>query len=236
MPLDAGHEDVRRRSFLSRLGAGLAAVGAAFVPAAAARGGETQGAPRWSPARHAQDEWLEQVPGKHRFFFDAISPTGAGEAIAFATNYYTASQTGYGLGDADLAVVICLRHWATPFAFTDAIWAKYGVPLADRIQFKDPKTSAPPTTNVYLASTYGMQLPNRGVTLDAMIRRGTHFAVCDMATRVFAGVAAQATGGNRDAVYQDMRANAIANAHFVPAGIVAVNRAQERQYAIQFIG
>ena len=62
-----------------------------------------------------------------------------------------------------------------------------------------------------------------GVTLDAMIRRGTHFAICDMATRVFAGMAAEATGGNRDAVYQEMRASAIANSHFVPAGIVAVD-------------
>lgn len=235
MTLDASPDDVRRRSFLSRFGAGLAALSAAFVPAAA-RAAEPQGTARWSPTRHEQDEWLEAVPGQHRFFFDAISPKGAGEAIAFATNYYAASQTGYGLGNADLAVVICLRHWATPFAFTDAVWAKYGAPLAERIQFMDPKTNAPPTTNVYQATTYGMQLPNRGVTLNAMIRRGTHFAVCDMATRVFAGVAAQATGGSRQAVYDEMRANAIANTHFVPAGIVAVNRAQERQYAIQFIG
>jgi len=228
-----------RRSFLSRFGAGMAAFGSAFAAGAAPLGAtEPARAPRddWRPARHAQDDWLEQIPGKHRFFFDATSPNGAGEAITFATNYYNASKSGYGLENGDHAVVICLRHWATPFAFTDVIWSKYGAPLSERIRFTDPKSQQPPTTNVYQASGYGMQLSSRGTTLDAMIARGTHFAVCDAATRAFAGIVAGKLSLQADDVYREMRANPIGNAHFMAAGIVAVNRAQERGYSIQYIG
>lgn len=232
------HKDVpplERRSFLARFGAGVAAFGAAMVGADGALGAQAP-AKGWTPVRHAQDDWFDQLPGKHRFFFDATTPTGVGEAITFATNYYVASKSGYGLEERESAVVICLRHWATPFAFADPLWAKYGVPMAGRIKFSDPKTQQAPTTNVYRATGYGMQLPNRGTTLDQMVERGTHYAVCDMATRAFAGVIATAFGAKADEIYQEMRAAAIPNTHFVPAGIVAVNRAQERGYAIQYIG
>ncbi|HEX4935923.1 MAG TPA: hypothetical protein VFV33_22235 [Gemmatimonadaceae bacterium] len=190
----------------------------------------------YRPARHAQDDWLDQVPGVHRFFFDATSPTGVGDAITFASNYYVASKSGYGLEAKDLAVVICLRHWATPFAFSDAMWEKYGAAIAERIKFADPKTKAAPTANVYQADDYGMLLGNRGTTLDAMVKRGTHFAICDMATRAFAGIAAAKGGGKAEDIYQELRANTVANAHYMAAGIVAVNRAQERGYSLQYIG
>ena len=89
---------------------------------------------------------------------------------------------------------------------------------------------------MYQTSNYGMLLPNRGTTLDAMTRRGTHFAICDMATHAFAGIVAGKAGLRADDVYNEMKASVISNAHFMAAGIVAVNRAQERGYSIQFIG
>ena len=42
-----------------------------------------------------------------------------------------------------------LRHRATQFAFTDAIWAKYGAALSESEKFTDPKTSQAPIVNVY---------------------------------------------------------------------------------------
>lgn len=230
-------QPLERRSFLTRLGAGVAAFSTAMGLGAQdglAQGG--QPSDKWQPARHPQDDWFDQVPGKHRFFFDATSPTGAGEAITFATNYYVANKAGYGLDAKELAVVICLRHWATPFAFSDAIWAKYGTHFAERIKFTDPRTKAAPSTNVYLDDGYGMQLPNRGTTLDDMIARGTHFAICGLATRAFAGIIATKTGAKPDDVFAELNTGLIANAHMMAAGIVAVNRAQERGYSLQYIG
>ena len=221
---------------MARMAAGLAAfTGASSLVAAPAGAAHPSSGP-WQPTRHPQDDWLDQLPGKHRFFFDAITAGGAGEAITFASNFYIASKSGYGLDDADNAVVICLRHHATPFAFSDAIWARYGSVFGERIKFNDPKTQTAPVLNVYQATGYGTLLTNRDTTLSAMIQRGTHFAVCDMATRAFAGLAATRMQLKASDVYDELKASAIANSHFMAAGIVGVNRAQERGYAIQHIG
>jgi hypothetical protein len=225
----------RRRSFIGRLAAGAAAFGAALaagsVPAAALE-------PRsdFKPARHPQDDWFDEIPGKHRFFLDAVSPQGAADAIAFATNYAVANKSGYGLDAADLAVLIGYRHFATPFAFNDAVWAKYGAFWSGVINFKDPVTGAAPVRNVWnTRGLPGMQ-PNRGVTVSDAAARGNHFAVCDLATHVFADMTAKNVGGKAADIYAELRASALANTHFVPAGIVAVGRAQERGYAFSYIG
>ena len=93
----------------------------------------------WAPVRHAKDDWFDQVPGKHRLFFDTTTAAHVEEALKFAGNFLQANKDSYGLDDKDVAIVICLRHRATPFAFTDAVWAKYGKPFSDRISFVDPK-------------------------------------------------------------------------------------------------
>ena len=140
------------------------------------------------------------------------------------------------MGDDDNAVVIGLRHWATAFAFSDAIWSKYGVVFTERSKFTDPKTNAPPIINVYLTKGYGLTLGNREVTFQDAIGHKIQFAVCDMATRALASMVAARMSLKADEVYGELKAAAHQNTHFVPAGIVAVNRAQERGYAIQHIG
>ena len=50
----------------------LTAIGGAF-----AAGGSVSAAPgAFQPARHQPDEWLDQLPGKHRVFIDVVSGTG----------------------------------------------------------------------------------------------------------------------------------------------------------------
>ncbi len=221
---------------MARLGAGLAALtGASAIAGGPAAALPTATGP-WEPARHPQDDWFDQLPGKHRLFFDATSPMGAGDALQFSSNFLYASKSGYQLGDDDNAVVICLRHWATCFAFTDAIWARYGAVFTERSKFVDPKTNAAPVINVYLTKGYGMMLPNRDNTFQDAVSHRIHFAVCDMATRALAGQIASKMGAKADEVYPELKAAAHQNSHFVPAGIVAVNRAQERGYAIQHAG
>jgi len=222
-----------RRSVMS--GLGVAAVGVALGarPLAA----QTTGAGgRFQAARHQQDAWLDAVAGKHRTFIDASTPRGAGEAILYANNLYEANKSGYSLGEPDIVVVACMRHFATPFAYNDAIWKKYGTTLGMMIEFTDPKTKQAPSTNLLNSAAYGMALPNLGSTIDSVVKRGTRFAVCDMATHFFAGQIAMATKGNGDAIYKELTANALGNVHFVPAGIVAVNRAQEHGYALSHAG
>ena len=219
-----------RRSFLARLSAGVTAF-AAVVSSGGTVQGQSPASTKWQPERHEKDDWLDKGPAKHRLIFDTTTPDGLGEAIAFTSNFMRVNRTDYGLQNADLAVVIVVRHRSTPFAYSDAIWAKYGVPMASRAQFTDPKTKSAPTLNVYNATDYGAQLPNRGTTLDSLSKQGVQLAVCQVATRGIAGSIAEATGGNTDAIYNELVASIGSGARMVPAGIVAVNRAQERGYS-----
>src|SRR5262249_7037415 len=208
-----------------RLGSGSPGAGAALgaAPATALAQGSSSGG--CQPARHSEDEWFDKIPGRHRTFLDAVSAHGVGEALHFASNIFTTSKSGYGLDTADLAIVICLRHGATAFAFNDAIWSKYGEPLSAQTKMTDPKTDAAATKNPYNAES------RRDETFDAMIKLGVHFAVCDKSTQGLAGSLARKTNGQSDAVYKDLVAHVIGNAHMVPSGIVAVGHAQEHGYA-----
>ena len=67
--------------------------------------------------------------------------------------------------------------------------------------------------------------------MDALIKKGVQFAVCQMSTRGIAGRIAKANGVETDSVVKEITANLIGNARMVPAGILAVNRAQERGYS-----
>ena len=210
---------------------GSAAVAALAVGSPASAQSASTTTTRFQPARHAQDAWLDAVPGRHRTFIDASTARGAAEAVLYANNLFEANKTGYSLTDRDVAVVVCLRHFATAFAFTDTIWAKYGKPMSALLEFTDPKTKQAPTTNLLLSADYGMMLPNLGNSIPAVTKRGVQFAICDMATH-FVATQLAAAGGTADAIYKELTANLIPSSHLVAAGVVAVNRAQERGYTL----
>jgi intracellular sulfur oxidation DsrE/DsrF family protein len=184
----------------------------------------------WQPMRHPADDWYDEIPGKHRTFLDAVSAHGVGEALHFASNIFTTSKSGYGLEASDLAIVIGLRHGATAFAFNDAVWTKYSEPLSAQTRMTDPKTNAASAKNPYNSPD------RRDETFDAMIKLGVYFAVCDKSTQGLAGSLARRTEGQSDAVYKELLAHVIGNAHMVPSGIVAVGHAQERGYAYAYCG
>src|SRR3954451_5023775 len=225
-----------RRSFLARLGTGLATLGAALGAGTTATYAQGASDRQWQPARHAEDDWFDKLPGKHRMILDAVSGQGAGDALHFASNVLTTSKSGYGLDSGDLAVVICLRHGATAVAFTDPMWAKYSAPMSARAKLNDPKTHAPAVVNVYNSTELGGLLPNGSATIDALIKQGVHFAVCDQSTHGYAGGFARTTDGKADEVYKELTSHVIGNSHMVPSGIVAVGHAQERGYAYAYCG
>ena len=216
-----------RRSMLVGLGA-VAAASAATVRSA---GAQTAGT-AFRPTRHPEDSWLDQAAGaKHRVVIDAPTPHGAGEAILFANNLYEQNKNAYKGTDKDLAIVIVLRHFGTPFGYNDTIWAKYGKPMGTMLQFNDPKTKQPPTTNLFNSDAYGMDLPTLGDTIDEVRGKGTRFALCDAATHFIATQLA-GTSGNADAIYKELVANIIPSARMVSAGVVGVTRAQEYGYSL----
>jgi hypothetical protein len=220
-----------RRSFLSRFGIGAAVVAGVGAGLAAARPAVAQ-TNTFKPRRHKEDAWMEAHNPAHRIVIDSAFPAGGGAALLYANNNFLANRTGYGLEAQDIAIIVVLRHLSTPFAFTDAIWAKYGEALSDIIDFKNPATKAAPATNLYNTGGAGMSLPNRGVTIASLVEKNVQFAVCNSATRFLANAVAQQTKGDAEMVYQEFVANLVPNSHLAAAGVVAVNRAQEFGYTL----
>jgi intracellular sulfur oxidation DsrE/DsrF family protein len=219
-----------RRSFLTRLGAGVTVAGTALASGAPLANAQSASG-SFSPARHTQDDWMDKLPGKHRLVFDSTTPAGIGAAIGYGNNFLIASKDGYGLNDQDAAVIIIARHFSTPFAYNDAMWAKYGKAMPPPAALDDPRTKQRAAVNLYGVAAY-TDGANLGTTIDTVVKKGVHFAVCQMATRFFAGMLAQAVGGTADSVYAELTSNLIPNAHMVAAGILTVNRAQERGFTL----
>ena len=205
-----------KRSFLSTVGARITMLGAVAATASPIASAQSPAGGRWQATRHKQDDWLDALPGQHRLVFDTTEPAGMSAALLFSNNYYLANQSGYGLQNSDLAVVIIARHQSTAFAYNEEIWSKYGVPISNFID----RTKEPSKTNIYSKQ------------LSAAIGRGVHLAVCEMATRALSGVIARAVSANQDDIVKEISANLLPNSHLVAAGIVAVGRAQEHGYAL----
>ena len=219
-----------RRSFLARITGAAAAFGAAWSADTAVHAQSPQPAAAWRPERHAEDDWLDQA-AKHRLFFDVTTAPGVANAVQFGGNYFEVNQHTYHVDATDLAVVVCLRHNAAPFGYNDAMWKKYGETLARRADYVDPKNkAAAPAANPYTPLVPADATRVRG--LASLVTVGARFAVCNVSTFGVAGMIARAVGGKQDDIYKELAANLIDRARLVPAGIVAVNRAQERGYSI----
>jgi hypothetical protein len=235
-----GEKDMRRddndfkgrRSLIAGLGVAGAGLALGSTAARAQRARDRRG---FQPARHEIDAWMGELPGTHRIFVDSATAQGGAEALIYANNLYSAQTNAYAGDDADLAMIICFRHFSTPFGFNDAVWKKYGEAFGELIQFSDPATGEALMTNP--VNTPGRtDLPNFGMTVDSITARGAQIAICNAATQFFSGQLADRTGGSANDIYEELRAGAIANSRFVPAGVMALTRAQEYDYSVLIAG
>lgn len=225
-------ETTGRRQMISGVSAAIAAASVGSLPVAA-QGTHTE----FRPTRHAEDAWLDERAGTHRIFIDSATPAGAGNAILYANNLFGGHERAYAGGKmADLAMVVCLRHFATPFAFTNAVWAKYGKVLSALTGFTDPKTKEAPLTNLYTSGDYGLLLPTLGQTIEKVTKLGAYFAVCDGATNFLATNLAGPMASTPEAIYKDLTSNMIPNSRLVHRGVLAATRSQEYGYSLLYAG
>jgi intracellular sulfur oxidation DsrE/DsrF family protein len=206
---------VVRRSFLARLAAaGTALAGVAALPS-------TSAAQSRGPT-HPADAWLDDLKGQHKNIFDCTSVENGPSGWTFARNFLTAN-TGpvYQLKDADLNVIVCVRHLASVFGFNDAMWTKYKLGESQKVN----EGGVPALTNPH-AST-AMDLAKRGVIV----------AVCGMATTRIARTVASAAGLSAADIEADLRANLVTpTARVVAAGVIVTNRAQEKGFTYTYVG
>ena len=216
---ESGSND--RRALLS--GLGIAAVAGVALASSKAEAATKPG--KFKPQFHELDAWMEAIPGDHRVFIDTDSPSGATNALRYATNIQNAHVSGYKGKASDMAIIICLRHASTMFGYVDAMWAKYGTTFGAMSRAgapAGPADAAPPTKNAQLAG------------LTAAAGNGIHFAICDAATTLLSGMIARTAGKTAQEVHDELVANIIPNGHMVPAGVLALTRAQEHGYSFLY--
>ncbi len=217
---------VARRSFLARLASGAAAFSAAV-------GGGTvlPSIARALPVADEMDTWFGSMKGVNKVIYDCSAIVGAPDGVMFARNVIKFSADKLGTKDADNSVVVCFRHFATPFGYNDAIWAKYPA-FISMLSIMDPTTKKAATRNFLLHEEIEGQ---PGANLPGIRARGVQFAICGAATEFFAKQLAGKTG-DATKIQADLSANLIPGARMAPAGVVAVQRAQKAGFAYTYAG
>ena len=177
-----------------------------------------------SPVLHDQDNWMDELPKKHRIFVDTASRQGGQDGVNFAGNLFNINESTYGVKPADVGLIICFRHQATAYGYNEAMWAKYGQYFSQRLELPKPIASNP--VNPPSPAGEGDR------TVATLADRGAVIAVCAQATRGMATRIAMATGGSQEAILKELMANPVRNGRFVPAGVVAATHAQERGFTL----
>jgi intracellular sulfur oxidation DsrE/DsrF family protein len=221
-----------RRSFLARLAAGASAFGAAVALPRALDAQTPSPSPSPSPSQsqtresHELDKWLDELRGRHKQIFDLVSKAHISE-IAYARNFMGANNSDYAITDSDLSVIVSFRHEATPWGYNDTIWEKYKVGESLDVSIGEAKA----TRNPMLRSGNG----GDGL-IAALAARGVHFTCCSLSTGRYAQEWARKVGSTAAEVRADIAANLVPNGRIVPAGVVVLNRAQERGFSYIHVG
>jgi intracellular sulfur oxidation DsrE/DsrF family protein len=226
---------IPRRFFVSRLAATAAALGVTSAVACSPTGSDAARVSQaGTPAGTKQtelDTWIASFSGPQKCIYDSISPAGAADGVLYARNLITLSHDELGTTDPEMSVIVSFRHMATPFAYNDAMWAKYPA-LAELTKYDDATTKKRATRNVLLHDNV---MGFSDASIPGLGGRGVQFAACGAATTFIAGALAGKTGDAK-AIAAELAANLVPGARLVPAGVVVLQRAQKGGFAYTFAG
>jgi intracellular sulfur oxidation DsrE/DsrF family protein len=194
-----------RRGFFTRIAGVMALGAAAFVPTE----------PRAETDAEDGPDWPGKLSGRHKQVVDAYE-INEGFPLAFVLNFLEPNKSATG--------VIILRHEAFPLALNHAMWEKYKIGEAEKIN--DPETKAAAVKNPYFEPKPGV-LRNDKTAIDKLLARGTVFGACNLALRGHARRLAKNAGVTADEAAKEFAANIIPGITVIPSGVWGVNRAQE---------
>ena len=225
-----GSNNVHRRDFLGMLATGAAAAGIGSLAAPAVARAFTPAPPPTSMGEEFE-AWLGKIKGKHKQVYD-VTEFNHAMALAWSRVFLmTNASIGVPAGDAMSAVV--LRHAAIPLGMEQRLWDKYN--FGEMFQVIDDETKKPHTKNIFYSSPEGT-FPLPGMSIEALMKDGTIFGICDMALTFYSMKHAKAAGLKAEDVKADWVAGVLPGITIVPSGVVAVNRAQERGCSYCFAG
>lgn len=211
-----------RRRFLGRIATVAAAAGlSGMLPSRLA----AEDAPGDRSHDPALDAWFGKIKGKHRMIFDAPEPNSGMVAIWPRVYLNTMAATWPG----PTTAVVILRHAGLALAFSDPIWAKYGI--GEMFAIKDG--DAPAKRNPYATIT-GLPIPGLGIS--ELLKSGVLVGACDVALTIYSSGAAKKMGLDPDAVKKEWIAGLLPGVQMVPSGVLGVARAQELGCGYCFAG
>jgi intracellular sulfur oxidation DsrE/DsrF family protein len=230
--------DLSRRAFVAGAGAGVAALAGPELADAAATPAVTPAAsaPPSAPGTFDTVPFTFDVAGftavlnqpfPHRQLVSATSYATASDALAFMNNTLRAyaDPRGFNAGPKSVHAAAVLYHGTSCFlALDDSMYAKY--PIHSIIAGHDGSTAAP---NVNAGGADYRELVEK---------HGASFFVCNNALSGLAGLIAKKTADpgtavTRDqviAIHDDLAAHFLPGTLLVPAGVAAINAAQEAKF------
>jgi intracellular sulfur oxidation DsrE/DsrF family protein len=209
--------------------AGFAAAGAAGAPAAANGYDLAAIAGRLNlPFRH------RQVFGSHKL--------ADGAAAAFMVNSLNAYQFDYGDGPGTLHVLGIFYGTSVAMLLDDAAWRKYSIGVVQQRRGDPAKAATETGGNPYARASSTLDpAAARGdlhgfyhdTSIAALTKRQASFFACDNALNGLATDIAVTYGMSDEpveTVHADLRAHLLPGTLLVPAGVAAVNQAQEMKF------
>ena len=208
-----------RRKFFSAMALGATATSLPFLTNPAYAESDQLAELKFEQA----DDWFKNIKGKHRIAYDGSTPHG-GLPVIWNWAFYT-SNNATGSKDSEITAMTVFRHTGLMYAFKDEIWKKYK--LGAMVGINDSYTDSPSLRNtVYEPKENDFPLPG----IDGVKRlqeRGALFCACDLATKVFSGMAAKSMKLDPTEVYNDWVNGLLPGVQLVPSGVWALGRAQE---------
>jgi intracellular sulfur oxidation DsrE/DsrF family protein len=199
-----------RRDFLGRLAALGASIG--LLP------GHPIGAAE-GPAATVEDPWMKRVSGTHRVVFHSHLPT-EGLALRWAQTFLDTQKTVYGVREDDCAVMVGLNGRSIGWFFNEALWAKY------------------PSIGEVMGMPGGRNPMTEAVAI--LARRKVMLLACGNSIRASGGrflPAADRADRERVSAFADeVRAGLLPGIEVVPAMIVTLQQAQERNFRYVYAG
>ena len=220
-----------RRGFIGRLIGGTAALAAPMigVRSAAAQTG-------------APDEWVKDVAGSNRCFFDFPRHSN-GVPLLHILNYLNTYSAAYKTAPGKVGAVGSFYGIgggsSISLAFNDAMWAKFA--LGEYTGLKDasgkPYTRNPfhrPTKDEVHLLMQAMQTPTipmfAGVMpalgIESLQKMGTKFLICANALGAWTAEFEARGKGNAADIDRELRANLLPGVTIVPAMVIAIEQAQ----------
>lgn len=226
-----GSNNVPRRDFLGMLAttAAAAGIGSLVVPGIARTQDKTAMPQSTSSADF--DAWLGKIKGAHKQVYDA---TEFNHAMPLAwPRVYLMTNAAVGVPAGDAMAIVVLRHSAIPLAMQTSLWEKYN--FGEMFGVIDDETKKPHTKNIFYSAPEGT-FPLPGMTIEALMKDGVLFGVCNMAITFYSARVAKKMNLNADDVKKEWLAGVMPGITVVPSGVLAVGRAQELGCSYVFAG